>query len=172
MKKIKILLMMALLLGTLWSCKPTEKGYRQAYEAAKSKREQADPDELLLTGGHKLLSEEATNWKVIAGDSLQVKHLLLKPMDGEKWPQSGPYRLGVAMFKMTTNANSMLADLKKSRELTPVIATDGKDAYYIIAGSATYADSLGNVLTTFKKENPGFRYIGLSPEKPVILVGR
>ncbi len=159
-------------LGMLYSCKPTEKGYRQAYEAAKSKRDKVDPEEALLTGGHKLLNEEATNWKVLAGDSLQVQHMFLKPTDGVEWPQKGPYRLAVAMFKMTTNANSMLDDLKKKGSLTPVVATDGKDRYYIIAGSATYADSLGNVLTTFKKENPDFQCIGLSPAKPVIMVGR
>ncbi len=164
--------MMSLLLGTLWSCKPTEKGYRQAYEAAKSKRDQVDPDEDLLTGGHKLLSEEATNWRVLDGDSLQVRHLFLKPTDGVEWPQRGPYRLAVAMFKMTTNANSMEEDLRKRGSLQPVVATDGKDTYYIIAGSASYVDSLGNVLKTFKKENPGFQYIGLSPQRPVIMVGR
>ncbi|MDE6549516.1 MAG: hypothetical protein K2L22_11020 [Muribaculaceae bacterium] len=172
MKKIRIVLMITVLLGMLYSCKPTEKGYRQAYEAAKSKREQVDPEEDLLTGGHKLLNEESTNWKVLAGDSLQVQHMFLKPIDGVKWPQSGPYRLAVAMFKMTTNANSMLEDLNKKGGLTPVIATDGKDKYYIIAGSATYADSLGNVLTTFRKEHPGFQYIGLTPAKPLIVVGR
>ena len=164
--------MICMLLGMLYSCKPTEKGYRQAYEAAKSKREQVDPEEDLLTGGHKLLNEESTNWKVIAGDSVQLQHMFLKPTDGSTWPQSGPYRLAVAMFKMTTNANSMLADLKRKGNLQPVIATDGKDRYYIIAGSATYADSLGNVLSTFRKEHPGFQYIGLTPQKPVIIVGR
>ena len=66
----------------------------------------------------------------------------------------------------------MLEDLKRKGKLNPVIATDGKDKYYIIAGSATYADSLGNVLTTFKKEHPGFQCIGLTPAKPLILVGR
>lgn len=170
--KIKALLMMCFLAGMLYSCKPTEKGYQQAYEAAKNKREHKDPDEDLLTGGHKLLSDEASNWRVIAGDSLQLQHKFIKPVKGSQWPQSGPYRLAVALLKMTTNANSMLADLKKGGSLSPVIATDGKDTYYIIAGSATYADSLGNVLTTFKRENPGFQYIGLTPEKPVIIVGR
>ncbi len=163
---------MAVLLGMFWSCKPTEKGYRQAYEAAKSKRDQVDPDEDLLTGGHKLLSQEATNWRVLDGDSLQVQHMFLRPTDGVKWPQRGPYRLAVAMFKMTTNANSMIEDLQKRGSLQPVVATDGKNTYYIIAGSASYVDSLGNVLKTFKKENPGFQYIGLSPERPVIMVGR
>ncbi len=76
------------------------------------------------------------------------------------------------MFKMTTNANSMEEDLRKRGSLQPVVATDGKDTYYIIAGSASYVDSLGNVLKTFKKENPGFQYIGLSPQRPVIMVGR
>ncbi len=172
MRKIRIILMMTVLLGMLWSCKPTEKGYRQAYEAAKSKRDQVDPDEALLTGGHKLLSEEATNWRVLDGDSLQVQHMFLRPTDGVIWPEKGPYRLAVAMFKMTTNANSMIEDLQKRGSLQPVVATDGKNTYYIIAGSATYVDSLGNVLKTFKKENPGFQYIGLSPERPIIVVGR
>lgn len=176
MTKIKtyrrILLAFCVLLGMTVGCKPTEKGYQQAYDAAKSKREQKDPDEDLLTGGHRLLNEEASNWRVLAGDSLQLEHKFLKPIKGSVWPQSGPYRLAVAMMKMTTNANSMLADLKKKGTLEPVIATDGKDTYYIIAGSATYVDSLGNVLATFKHENPGFRYIGLTPEQPRIIVGR
>lgn len=170
--KIRVSLTLLLLFSVLYGCKPTEKGYRQAYEAAKNKREQKDPDEDLLTGGHRLLSEEASNWRVIDGDSLQLQHKFLKPIGDAKWPQEGPYRLAVAMLKMTTNANSMLADLRKGRSLTPVVASDGKDTYYIIAGSATYADSLGSVLATFKRENPGFQYIGLTPPKPLIIVGR
>ena len=170
--RIRALLTICVLMSALVGCKPTEKGYQQAYEAAKSKREQKDPDEDLLTGGHRLLTEEATNWRVLDGDSLQLQHKFLRPMNDGKWPQSGPYRLAVAMLKMTTNANSMLADLKKKSTLEPVVATDGKDSYYIIAGSATYADSLGNVMATFKRENPGFQYIGLTPQQPLIIVGR
>lgn len=154
------------------SCKPTEKGYQSAYEAAKHKREQVDPDEDLLTGGHKLLDENSSNWKVIGNDSLQLQHIFLRPEDGSKWPQSGPYRLAVAMFKMNTNARSMLNDLNNKGSLKPIIATDGKDRHYIIAGSATYADSLANVLATFRKENPGFQHIGLTSQKPIIIVGR
>ncbi len=172
MRKIKILLITVIGLGMLWGCKPTEKGYRQAYEAAKSKREQKDPDEALLTGGHKLLSEEASNWRVIDGDSVQVEHKFLKPTDGAKWPQAGPYRLAVAQLKMTTNAKSMLADLKNGDNLKPLVATDGKDTYYVIAGTASYLDSLGNVLSTFHRDNPGFQYIGLPEGRPVIIVGR
>lgn len=168
----RLVLTFGLLAPMLYSCKPTEKGYQQAYEAAKSKREQKDPDEEILTGGHRLLSEGSTQWKVICGDSLQLQHKFLRPVKGSVWPQSGPYRLAVAMFKMTTNANSMLEDLKKKTSLTPVIATDGKDTYYMIAGSATYPDSLGNVLSTFRRENPGFSYIGLPTAKPLIIVGR
>ncbi len=172
MKGIRVIIAFGLIMAFLTGCKPTEKGYKEAYDAAKSKREQVDPDDELLTGGHKLLNEESTNWKVIAGDSVQMQHQFLKPTDGVKWPQSGPYRLAVAMFKMTTNANAIVADLQKKGKLKPVVATDGKDKYYIIAGSATYADSLGYVLSTFKKDNPGFQYIGLTPAKPVIIVGR
>ena len=87
--KIKTPLMLLLLVAMLCGCKPTEKGYRQAYEAAKNKREQKDPDEDLLTGGHRLLSEEASNWRVIDGDSLQLQHKFLKPIGDAKWPQEG-----------------------------------------------------------------------------------
>ena len=165
-------MILSVFVALMCGCKPTEQGYRSAYEAAKNKREQADPDEVLLTGGHKLLNESATNWKVIGKDSLQIQHMFLRPAEGSKWPESGPYRLAVAMFKMTTNANSMLNDLNEKGSLKPVIATDGKDRHYIIAGSATYADSLENVLSTFRRENPGFPYIGLTPPQPIIIVGR
>lgn len=170
--RIKNLLLIALLILTLTGCKPTEKGYQQAYEAAKNKRQQVDPDEELLTGGHKLLNENSTNWKIIGNDSLQIQHMFLRPAEGKPWPQSGPYRLAVAMFKMNTNANSILNDLYEKGTLTPVIAGDGKGQHFIIAGSATYPDSLSHVLDTFRKENPNFSYIGLIPPQPVIIVSR
>lgn len=169
---IKNLLVICTLLAFMIGCKPTEKGYKTAYDAAKSKREQVDPDEALLTGGHKLLDESSSNWKVLGKDTLQLQHLLLRPMEDSQWPQSGPYRLAVAMFKMNTNAKSMLKDLSGKGSLKPIIASDGKDRLYIIAGSATYADSLAQVLSTFRREHPDFQFIGLTPPQPIILVGR
>ena len=156
----------------LAGCKPTEKGYQAAYDAAKAKREYKDPDQELLTGGHKLLNDDASNWKVIGNDSLQIQHVRISPEDGKAWPQSGPYRLAVAMFKMNTNALSMLKDLDGKGGLTPIAATDGRGRHFIIAGSATYPDSLGMVLDTFRKANPGFRYIGMEPEQAAIIVSR
>ena len=153
-------------------CKPTEKGYRQAYDAARAKREHVDPDDALLTGGHRLLDEKATNWTVLGSDTLQLQHLYLKAESDSVWPQSGPYRLAVAMMKMSTNSNSMLRDINRGGGLKPVVATDGKDRHYIIAGSATYPDSLAQVLATFRKNNPGFRHIGLADQQPVVIVSR
>ena len=170
--RIKEFLICVVALLMLASCKPTEKGYRQAYEAAKNKRQQADPDEALLTGGHKLLNENSSNWKVIGNDSLQIQHTFLCPAEGKPWPQSGPYRLAVAMFKMNTNANSVIKDLSEKGTLKPVVAGNGKGEHFIIAGSATYPDSLSQVLATFRKENPKFSYIGLTPPQPVIIVSR
>ncbi|MDE6340857.1 MAG: hypothetical protein K2K93_00935, partial [Muribaculaceae bacterium] len=137
--RIKHITACAILLAlTFTSCKPTEKNYQAAYDAAKSKREQKDPDDLLLTGGHRLLSEEASNWKVIGSDSLQVEHLMIRPAEGYVWPQSGPYRLAVSLYKMNTNAKAAIKDLQNSRSsLTPVIAETGKGRLYIIAGSAS-----------------------------------
>lgn len=170
--RIRNIIALIILITLAVSCKPTEKGYKAAYEAANAKRQEADPDQDLLTGGHKLLNDAATRWVVADGDSLELQHLYLKPVEGSNWPQKGPYRLAVAMFKMMTNANSMLEDLNAKGTLKPVIASDSKGRHFLIAGSATYPDSLSMVLSTFRKEHPQFRYIGLTPEKPVILVGR
>lgn len=169
--KFKHILLMAAAATLATGCKPTEKNYRQAYEVAKAKKDYVDPDTEILTGGHKLLEEESSNWKIIGTDTLQVQHFHLKPADGV-WPEEGPYRLAVAMFKMDTNSKSLLADISKKGTMKPVIATDGKERHFIIAGSATTADSLEKVLSTFHKENPGFRYIGMTPEKPLIIVSR
>lgn len=172
MLRFRHIVIAAGLLALAAGCKPTEKGYRQAYDAAKAKREYVDPDADLLTGGHKLLDESATDWVALGSDTLQLRHLMISPEEGQSWPQAGPYRLAVAMMKMTTNSRSMLADISRKGHLKPVVATDGKGQHFIIAGSATYPDSLRQVLATFRTDNPGFRHIGLSPEVPVVIVSK
>lgn len=172
MKLTRILMAAAAGLLLFSACKPTEKNYQAAYDAARAKREYKDPDEELLTGGHKLLNDDATNWVVLGQDSLQTERIWLKPFEDAKWPQSGPYRLAVAMFKMTTNANSALEDLKKHKDLTPIIARDGQKRYFLIAGSATYPDSLASVLSTFRKSNPDFTYIGMTDSQPMVIFSR
>lgn len=172
MKTSRILLTAVAGLLLMGACKPTEKNYRAAYDAAKAKREYKDPDEELLTGGHRLLSDDATNWVVLGKDSLQTERIWLKPYDGSMWPQSGPYRLAVAMFKMSTNATSILDDLKKHKELTPIVAQDGQKRLFLIAGSATKPDSLGAVLTTFRKAVPDFTYIGMTDSQPMVIFSR
>lgn len=172
MKTTKLIFMAVAMLLLAGACKPTEKNYRAAYDAAKAKREYKDPDEELLTGGHRLLSDDATNWVVLGQDSLQTERIWLKPSDGAKWPQSGPYRLAVAMFKMSTNANSTLSDLKKHKGLTPVIAEDGQKRLFLIAGSATTPDSLAAVLSTFRKAAPDFTYIGMEKSRPMVIFSR
>ncbi|MBO5444848.1 MAG: hypothetical protein J5995_05835 [Muribaculaceae bacterium] len=170
--KGKALIAICALLLLAAGCKPTEKGYKAAYDAAKAKREYVDPELELLTGGHRLLDDGASNWKVIGSDSLQVQTIRISPGKGEQWPQSGPYRLAVAMFKMDTNAGSLLSDLQAKGCVNARVAADGKGKHYIIAGSATSADSLGAVLSDFRQRNPDFPYIGMTPPAPIIIISR
>lgn len=172
MKLTKLIFASVVLLIMAGSCKPTEKNYKAAYDAAIAKRQYKDPDEELLTGGHKLLNDESVNWVVFGKDSLQTERIWLKPFEGEQWPQSGPYRLAVAMFKMSTNATSELEGLKIHRNLTPIIAQDGQKRLFLIAGSATTQDSLAAVLATFRKEVPNFTYIGMADSKPLVIFSR
>lgn len=170
-KKSMIALCLTLLIATT-ACKPTEQGYKAAYDAAKAKREYVDPDQDILTGGHRLLNENASNWKVIGKDSLQIQSIRISPKKGELWPQSGPYRLAVAMFKLDTNAHSLLEDLKEKGCNNAILAGDGKGKHFVIAGSATYPDSLGAVLNDFRLRNPEFTFIGMTPAAPVIIISR
>lgn len=172
MKEKSLIALCLTLLIVTTACKPTEQGYKAAYDAAKAKREYVDPDQEILTGGHRLLNENASNWKVIGNDSLQIQTIRISPEKGEAWPQSGPYRLAVAMFKMDTNARSLLENLKGKGCNNAILAGDGKGKHFVIAGSATYPDSLGMVLNDFRLRNPEFPFIGLTPAVPVIIVSR
>lgn len=165
-------LLAGLLLVLFASCKPTEKNYQAAYDAAKAKREYVDPDQALLTGGHAILSEDASAWVTVGKDSLQLVRTFLKPTDSTGWAEKGPYRLAVAMFKMSTNANSLADDLKSKGGADPVVARDGEDRLFLIVGSGPTTESLGAALESFRKKNPDFPYIGMNPPMPIVIFSR
>lgn len=168
---LKYTLLIAICSFLFVSCKPTEKNYQAAYDAAKAKREYVDPDQALLTGGHALLDDDSSNWLRIGADSLELQRIRLKPLQGE-WPHPGPYRLAVAMFKMDTNAKSLAADLSSQKDITPLIAKDGQDRIFLTIGSASTPDSLAAPLAAFRRQNPSFAWIGLTPPRPIVIYSR
>ncbi len=147
----------------LSACKPTERNYRAAYDAALAKREKAEAEAMLPATG--LRSVDGPQMKIVGGDTIFVSNERFKIPAGEERPMQ--YNVGVAMYKMSTNAKSMAEDLKARGYNTRALQATG-DRWFTIAGSFPTLEEAMTFNKVFKKNNPGFRYVGLSGA-PVII---
>lgn len=147
-------------------CKPSEKNYRSAYDAAKAKREAAVAESMVPATG--LMSDDGTMLKIVDGDSLYVSRDRLridpkKPAD----ERPKPFSVGVAMYRMHTNAEAAASDLKAKGYAAEAMQTTG-DRWYVVAGGFPNLTEAKVFVTDFKKKNPKYPYVGL-PGSPVIL---
>ncbi len=147
----------------MWSCKPTEKNYKAAYDAALNKRQQTDLD-IPIPGGT-LLVDGAPRKVPVNGDSVYISSDKLK---FENAPESGKHRYNVAVggYKMLTNCSAHVSDLiNKGYEAFMAESSSGK--YYAVAGSF---DNLGEAalfaVSLASREKKAF-FVGL-PGAPVI----
>ncbi len=145
----------------LTSCKPTEKNYRAAYDAAVGKREKVA--ESLAADG--LVSEDAPRSRVIDGDTLYFVNEVVKADDGAT-PLSA-FNVAVGVFKMNTNARSGALAMKEKGYDARAARALG-DKWYIIAGSFDNMDDTRAFIKRFRRENPQYPYIGLYGN-PVII---
>lgn len=160
MDRRKILLGVALAAVVLTGCKPTEKNYKAAYDAAVSKREKAN--ESLAADG--LISEDGPREHRINGDTYYMLNENLSVAAGEDALK--PVNVAVAVFKMPTNARSGAASLKDKGYGARAAQAPG-DKWYVIAGSFDSLDDAASFIKGFKTKNPDFQYIGLG--NPVII---
>ena len=65
-------------------CKPTEKGYQAAYDAAKNKREAAAGEQMLPAQG--LQSDDGPQLRVVDGDSIYVLRAIMRTEDSKRAP--------------------------------------------------------------------------------------
>ncbi len=147
-------------------CKPTEKNYKAAYDAAIAKREKANSDGLLPADG--LLHDDGPKKQDIAGESLYVLVERTNPL--ESGGEVKGYSVAVAMFKMPTNAKSGAESLKEKGYDAFAVRAKG-DKYFILAGSYATAMEAKECYLKFIKDFPEYSYIGL-PGSPVILTNR
>lgn len=114
-------------------CKPTEKGYQTAYDAALNKRQAAigDLDVQLPEGA--LQDVDGPQLKDIDGVKIYVSNTRLKPaVEGMDLP--GNYNVAVGVYKMITNCRAQADNLKsEGYQAFPAQTADG--LYYTIAGS-------------------------------------
>ena len=164
MKIIKILICVAVGALAFVACKPTEKNYREAYDAAVAKRQKAAEEQMRPATG--LMSDEGPQMRVLNGDTLFVTHEMLRHLDGTRI--QGRWALAVGMYKMDTNAKASADDLAQANfpEATAVRSTG--DRYYTVAAFAQTLDSIQKLSLKFKAAYPNYPYVGL-PGAPVMI---
>ena len=81
----------------LTGCKPTERNYRAAYDAALAKRQAEAELRMLPASG--LMSDDGPQLKIVNGDSLYVVKERLKAAPGDTLPSSG-WAVGVGVYKI------------------------------------------------------------------------
>ena len=164
MKKIFIICSVVCVL-LLVECKPTEKGYKSAYDAALGKRQaaMADLDVNLPEGA--LQQVDGAQLREVDGVKVYVLNQRLKPADpGMELP--GNYNVAVGTYKMITNSRSQSqALIAEGYKAFPAQEPDGM--YYTIAGSF---DNLSEAVKFYESYRKGKDrvYVGL-PDAPVII---
>ena len=147
------------------ACKPTEKGYKTAYDAALGKRQAAiaDIDANLPEGAFQ--DFDGPQLKDIDGVKVYMLNQAISPvLEGVKLP--GRYNVAVGKFKMITNCQAQATSLtQEGFEAFP--AKDPEGNYFTIAGSFdTPHDAVVCYEKLTKDINRG--YVGL-PNSPVII---
>lgn len=153
--------MAALLLA---SCKPTEKNYKAAYDAALEKREAAMREQMIPTTG--LMSDDGPQMRVVEGDTVYVLREALRR--GEPSRKVGGWSVAVALYKMETNARANVENLVSEGYAPAFVARAGSEKWYAVVATVSTLDSARMVSSDFRRSHPGYPYVGL-PKSPVIL---
>lgn len=147
------------------SCKPTEKGYKTAYDAALGKREaaRADIDVNLPEGA--LQQVDGPQLKEVDGVKVYILNQRIKPAEGNI-TLPGSYNVAVGMYKMNTNSKAQAAALKEDG-YEAFSAEDAEGIFYTIAASF---QNLSEAVKFYQKYQSGKNkvYVGL-PGAPVII---
>lgn len=159
MKKILLAAMVAIVLT---GCKPTEKNYRAAYDAAISKRQAAD-DALASDG---LISEDGPRSRNINGKEYFFLQEFVKVADG--YDKLKPVSVVVGKFKMSTNASSGVESLRE-KGYDASLARGLGDKWFIVAGSFDTLAEAAGFIDMFRNKNPKFSYIGIGVDQPAII---
>lgn len=160
----KIIVSTILLPAFLMACKPTEKGYKEAYDTAFNKRQEAMADIDVSGAVDGIQRVDGPQLKEIDGVKVYILNQRISPESGEKLP--GNYNVAIGTYKMSTNCLAQAQNLKEEGfEAFAAKATDGM--YYTIAGSF---DSLSDAVKFSVKYKSGKNrvYVGL-PDAPVII---
>ena len=159
------IIVLSLITLFLPACKPTEKGYKSAYDAALGKREavKADIDVDLPEGA--LQDFDGAQLREVDGVKVYILNQRLKPVE-EDMKLPGLFNVAVGTYKMITNCRAQSNALKEEGyEAFPAQEPDGM--YYTIAGSFATLSEAVKFYQDYKSAKDRV-YVGL-PDSPIII---
>lgn len=164
MKANKILGIALITFLLITACKPTEKNYQQAYNAAKAKREAAAAETMIPASG--LMSDDGPQLRVINKDSVFVDKTRLRNLDDKK-PEKMWY-IAVGTYKMNTNAKANAENLRSEGYENAAAFKSYGNKWFTVSGGANNLDTVVKMSKEFQKKHPDYPYVGL-PGAPVLL---
>lgn len=167
MKKILMAAFTVSLLIGATGCKPTEKNYQAAYEAAQRKRaaDANDADMGLPAKGLQQIGAPVA--KTVNGHEVLTETKFLKRPGGEFMNK---YNVAVARYKMATNAKAQ-ADRLTAEGYRAFQAEGTEGWHYVIAGTFDTLAAAADLATGYARKNEPAAFVGL-PGAPVVIEKR
>lgn len=134
------------------ACKPTEKNYKAAYDAARHKKEAVDVDADILNSGR--LEDEPV--KVDSVRAYRVETISVTPTD---FPEL--YIFIVGKYKMATNAKAHVENLRKEGYDGIALLSADED-WYVGAGRFADEEAARRFGEEYEKKKNDSSYIGLT----------
>lgn len=144
------------------SCKPTEAGYKAAYDAAQAKRT-AEQDDAAMYGG--MFMEGAPHWRRIGADSVLYLQQPLAPLDGDSAAVAN-VNVAIASYKMNTNAKAHTERMKNSG-LKARVLRNNKNSFLVIVAQYDSIQPAVSFIEDYIKSHPDDMYSGL-PGRPIV----
>lgn len=166
MKKYSFFWVICLAITLLVSCKPTENNYKEAYDAAKAKRDKEASDPDIKVPGGTLFQEDDPHHYTLAGRDVLARHEFLKLIEG---PEDGfhKYNVAIASYKMTANAKSHWERVREEYK-GAILIQNPKQIYFVCIGSYDTEEEAAIALEQYQKQYPEAVYVGIPQGRPVI----
>ena len=148
-------------LSLLISCKTTEENYRSAYEVTKARQTQGLTDREIAA----MQREESLPKVVYKGDSIPLKSVYVKWVEGGAGGTALRYNVVINSFKQQFNARSVLTRLRDAGYATPLLLEDKTGRYYVAASTTASLDTALTTLRSLEQTSP----VPLRPPYPYIL---